>query len=134
MTIRKLKSSDYDEILVNWWKSWRWAPPSRDFLPENGEGGFIVYDGDTPVCAGFNYLTNSKVGWCEFIISNFKYKDKEKRKEAITILINTIDGVLKISGCKYVFTSVKNKSLIETYKELGYTEGSSNSLEMVKEL
>lgn len=134
MTIRKLKSSDYDEILVNWWKSWRWTPPSRDFLPENGEGGFIVYDGDTPVCAGFNYLTNSKVGWCEFIISNFKYKDKEKRKEAITILINTIDGVLKISGCKYVFTSVKNKSLIETYKELGYTEGSSNSLEMVKEL
>lgn len=134
MTIRKLKSSDYDEILVNWWKSWKWTPPSRDFLPENGEGGFIVYDGDTPVCAGFNYLTNSKVGWCEFIISNFKYKDKEKRKEAITILINTIDGVLKISGCKYVFTSVKNKSLIETYKELGYTEGSSNSLEMVKEL
>lgn len=134
MIIRKLIESDYDEILVDWWKSWRWTPPSRDFLPENGQGGFIVYDGDTPVCAGFNYLTNSKVGWCEFIISNFEYKDKEKRKDAITILINTIDGVLKISGCKYVFTSVKNKSLIETYKELGYTEGSSNSLEMVKEL
>jgi hypothetical protein len=134
MTIRKLKYSDYDEILVDWWKSWRWTPPSRDFLPENGEGGFIVYDGDTPVCAGFNYLTNSKVGWCEFIISNFEYKDKDKRKDAITMIINTIDGVLKISGCKYVFTSVKNKSLIETYKELGYTVGSSNSLEMVKEL
>jgi len=134
MIIRKLIESDYDEILVDWWKSWRWTPPSRDFLPENGQGGFIVYDGDTPVCAGFNYLTNSRVGWCEFIISNFDYKEKEKRKDAITILINTIDEVLKISGCKYVFTSVKNKSLTETYKELGYTEGSSNSLEMVKEL
>lgn len=134
MNIRKLNSTDYDDILVQWWKDWRWEPPSRDFLPENGEGGFIVYDGDTPICAGFNYLTNSKAGWCEFVISNFNYKEKDKRKQALYLLINTINEVLRIQGCKYVFTSVKNKQLINIYKELGYIIGSSNCTEMIKKL
>lgn len=134
MNIRKLNSTDYDDILVQWWKDWRWEPPSRDFLPENGEGGFIVYDGDTPICAGFSYLTNSKAGWCEFVISNFNYKEKDKRKQALYLLINTINEVLRIQGCKYVFTSVKNKQLINTYKELDYIIGSSNCTEMIKKL
>lgn len=134
MNIRKLNSTDYDDILVQWWKDWRWESPSRDFLPENGEGGFIVYDGDTPICAGFSYLTNSKAGWCEFVISNFNYKEKDKRKQALYLLINTINEVLRIQGCKYVFTSVKNKQLINTYKELDYIIGSSNCTEMIKKL
>ena len=78
--IRKLNSLDYDSILVKWWKDWRWTAPPKDFLPENGEGGFIVYDNDIPVCAGYIYMTNSKVGWCDWIISNFEYKNKKKRK------------------------------------------------------
>ena len=59
LNIIPLKESDYDNILCGWWTDWRWTPPSRDFLPDNGKGGFIVYDGDIPVCAGFMYDTNS---------------------------------------------------------------------------
>ena len=58
--VRPLIAEDYDKTLRQWWFDWRWTPPSRDFLPENGEGGFIVYDEETPVCAGFMYETNSK--------------------------------------------------------------------------
>jgi len=132
MIVRKLNSSDYDDILVGWWKQWRWTPPSKDFLPEDGEGGWIVYDGDIPVCAGFNYITNSKTGWCEFIISNFDYKDKEKRKQALATLIATINKFFEIQGCKYIFTSVKNESLISAYEESGFQRGSNKCLEMVK--
>ena len=60
MEVRKLNSEDYDSILVKWWKDWRWTAPPKDFLPNNGEGGFIVYDKGTPVCAGYMYVTNSK--------------------------------------------------------------------------
>ena len=28
---------------------------TKDFLPDNGKGGLIVYDDKTPVCAGFIY-------------------------------------------------------------------------------
>ncbi len=59
--IRKLNSTDYDEVLVGWWKDWGWEPPAKDFLPDDGEGGFLVLDEDIPVCAGFIYVTNSKV-------------------------------------------------------------------------
>ncbi len=132
MEVRNLIHSDYDEILVKWWKDWRWVAPSRDFLPDDGNGGLIVYDGDVPVCAGYMYITNSKTGLCEFIVSNFHYKDKEKRKEAISLLIHTIDKVLKNVGCKYSYSVLKNKSLINIYKEVGYQEGSKNCTEMVK--
>ena len=132
MEVRNLIHSDYDEILVKWWKDWRWVAPSRDFLPDDGNGGLIVYDGDIPVCAGYMYVTNSKTGLCEFIVSNFHYKDKEKRKEAISLLIHTIDKVLKNVGCKYSYSVLKNKSLINIYKEVGYQEGSKNCTEMVK--
>lgn len=134
MYIRKLETNDYEDILVKWWKDWRWEPPLKDLLPDNGEGGWIVYDGETPVCAGFNYITNSKVGWSEFIVSNFDYKNKKKRKEAINLLILTINKFLQINGCKYVYTSLKNKSLVGIYKDLGYQEGSNNCLEMIKKI
>ena len=55
--IRELNETDYDEILVGWWKDWGWKPPQRDFLPNDGKGGIIIYDDETPVCAGFMYIT-----------------------------------------------------------------------------
>jgi hypothetical protein len=48
-----------------------------------------VYDGDIPVCAGFIYVTNSRVAWVDWIISNKEYIE-DKRREAITMLIETL--------------------------------------------
>ena len=42
LNIRPLEVSDYDNILVDWWNDWRWTAPTKDFLPENGTGGYIV--------------------------------------------------------------------------------------------
>ena len=61
LSIEPLQEGDYEDILCKWWKDWRWTPPSKDFLPENGTGGFMVFDSGTPVCAGFN-LDLSKPG------------------------------------------------------------------------
>lgn len=132
MEIRQLTSNDYDEILVGWWKDWRWTAPMRDFLPMNGAGGYIVYDEDIPVCAGYMYLTNSKAGWCDWIVSNFNYRGK--RKEALSLLIDTISTQLKKLGYEYSYTVLKSKSLINTYKESGYMEGSTQCTEMIKKL
>ncbi len=76
LTTRQIVAEDYDKILVDWWIAWGWKPPVRDFLPNNGTGGIIVYDGETPVCAGFVYVTNSKVCWVDWVISNKDYKKK----------------------------------------------------------
>lgn len=134
MYIRKLEHKDYDEILTKWWKDWRWSAPPRDFLPEDATGGLIVYDEEVPVCAGFVYMTNSKVGWVEFIVSNMDYKDKENRRLYLSTLVDSLGNVLKSVGAKYTYVSLKNDSLINIYEELGYVKGSNGCLEMIKQL
>lgn len=130
LTIRQLNENDYQETLVKWWKDWGWTAPEKDFLPDNGMGGYIVYDGDIPVCAGFIYVTNSRVAWVDWIISNKEYK--EKRREAITMLIDTLTNLSKMSGSKYAYALIKNESLIKTYESLGYVKGDSYTSEMIK--
>ena len=132
LDIRILNDTDYQEILVGWWKDWGWEAPTRDFLPEDGKGGLMIMDGDTPVCAGFTYVTNSKVAWVDWIISNKTYRKKPQRKEAINLLIETLTNVCKNSGSKYCYALIKNQSLVNIYKELGYTKGDNYVGEMIK--
>jgi len=133
-TIEPLQEGDYENTLCQWWIDWRWDPPSKEFLPEDGTGGFMVYDDGVPVCAGFMYRTNSKVVWCDWIISNFGYKNRQGRKEAIELLINTIVGLAGESGNKFVYALIKNKPLINTYEKLGFSEASSYTTEMIKKI
>jgi hypothetical protein len=132
--IRPLKPSDYDEVLVGWWKEWGWEPPMRDFLPNDGAGGIIVLDGDKPVCAGFLYTTNSKVAWVDWIISSKEYRKKPNRSEAIKLLVDTLTNVAKNTGHRYSYALIKSPNLINTYEGLGYVKGDSYIGEMIKAL
>lgn len=116
MEVRSFKIKDYD-MLCEWWKAWGWTPPPADFLPSSG---FVVESNGACVCAGFAYLTNSKVGWSEFIISSKDYKEDD-RSECLDLLIDTINIFLKQMNYKYAFTSVKHKGLIDRYKKHGFT-------------
>lgn len=133
MNIRYLNENDYDTTLCKWWSDWRWTPPSRDMLPENGSGGIMVHKNGVDICAGFIFLTNSKAAWVEFIVSNFDYKEKD-RSEAITMVINTLTIIAKEKGYKFIYTSLKNKSLIQKYEMCGYIMADSNCQEMIKVL
>ena len=132
--IRPLGETDYEDILVGWWKDWKWTPPLKDFLPSDGKGGVMVLDNDIPVCAGFVYMTNSKVAWVDWIISNREYKKKPQRKEALDLLITTLTNICKDTGNKYCYALIKNKSLIKTYETLGYNSADSYTQEMIKVL
>jgi len=132
--IRELNETDYDEILVGWWEQWGWMPPQRDFLPNNGTGGVIVYDNETPICAGFMYITNSKAAWVDWIISNKEYTKKPQRKDAIKLLVSALTNICKETGNKYIYALIKNESLINTYQEIGYVKGSTYTTEMIKKL
>ena len=132
LTIRVLKEADYEDILVDWWKDWNWTPPNRDFLPDNRTGGMIVYDGNTPVCAGFIYVTNSKVAGVDWIISNKKYRDR--RAEAISMLVESLTNICQSNGAKFVYALLKHNGLVSTYEKLGYTAGDSYNKEMIKAL
>jgi hypothetical protein len=132
LSIRKLNDTDYDEILVGWWKDWKWQPIVKDFLPESGTGGMIVYDGDIPVCAGFVYLTNSSAAWVDWIISSKTYNIKPTRKEAINLLISSLTNNCEELGFKYIYALIKHPSLMEVYQDNGYSKGDNYTTEMIK--
>lgn len=131
--IRPLNETDYDTILTGWWKDWGWEPPQRDFLPDDGKGGIMVMKGDEYICAGFIYTTNSKVAWVDWIVSNKQYRDDD-RKEAISLLVDTLTNICKNTGHKYSYALIKHQSLIGTYEKLGYIKGDNYTSEMIKAL
>ena len=131
-TTKLIQYEDYDNILVGWWKDWGWQAPTRDFLPQDGMGGIMVWDGDTPVCAGFLYNTNSKVAWVDWIISNKEYR--ESRKEALTILVDSLTSLAKSIDNKFAYALIKHDGLINVYEGVGYVKGDSYNKEMIKAL
>lgn len=134
MKVKSLKEGDYENILSKWWEDWGWQRPEKDFLPDDGKGGVMVYDGDTPVCAGFIYVTNSSVAWVDWIVSSRTYRKKPQRKQAIKLLIESLTNICKSSGYKYSYALIKHKGLIESYENLGYNKGDSYVGEMIKVL
>jgi len=129
--IRRLVEGDYENTLVDWWKAWGWEVIPKDFLPENGTGGLMVSKGDVDICAGFIYLTNSKVALTEFVVSNKEYKDND-RSDAIQLLIDSILLLADERGYKYAHVILKNKSLLNKYKKSGYLVSDDNVTEMLK--
>jgi len=131
LNIRMLKDSDWN-TLVKWWDAWpEWQAPAKDFLPENGTGGFIVEKQDQSIVAGFLYITNSKAALLEWIVSNPKYREDD-RQQAIELLIEGAENVCKKQGIKYIFSIGRTKQLINTHKKLGYHVDDKPSHEIVK--
>lgn len=109
MNSRWITTEDYD-TLVEWWKFWRFCPPTREVLPDNGLSGIVVTDDDDkPICAGFIYYTNSPIAWIEFIVSNPEVKDKKIRHESLVFLINELSGIALLNNRKVIYSSLKRK-------------------------
>ena len=131
LNIRQLNTKDYS-TLKKWWDKWKeWTAPSQEFLPDNGTGGFIVEKGNEPIVAGFVYLTNSKAALLEWIVSDPEYREAD-RKQALELLINECEQVVKLGGYKYMFSIGRNKNLMSTHKKLGWNVDENPSHELVK--
>jgi len=130
--VKALQESDWD-YLPSWWKWWRWPKINRETLPLNGLGGLMVYKGDIPIVTGFLYLTNSSATWLDWIVSNPEYKDKD-RKEALELLIASLEDVAKAQGYSIIISLTRNIHLINTHKKLGYTVDETPSYEISKKI
>ena len=132
LKIRALQESDW-ETMCSWWKWWKWPNMTKDLLPMNGCGGLMVYKGEIPIAIGFLYLSNSKVAWLDWIVSNPEYRESD-RKESIELLIKSLEEVAVIQGFSIVISITRNKGLIETHKKLGYSVDETPSYELSKKI
>mgnify|MGYP002623463790 CR=1 FL=1 len=133
LNIRRLKEDDW-ETLCSWWEKWpEWVNPPKDYLPDNGTGGLMVYKQATPIVAGFIYYTNSKGALLEWIVSNPDYREDD-RKQAIELLVKAAEEVCKANGVKYIFTIGRSKPLIKLHKKLEWTVDEKPSYEITKRI
>lgn len=127
-----LESKDYDLILTPWWHSWGWGTaPSREILPENGNGGMIVFDSETPICAGFLYETNSKICWINWVVSNRHYRKKPNRSQAFSMLIKNLEREAFARGYKACYFASNSSTLNARMENEGFNKGSFTQ-EMIK--
>ena len=130
LNIRKLKEEDYD-IFSDWWVKWDWPVLPKEFLPNNGTGGYMVEKNGIPIVCGFVYETNSKWYLFEWIVSNPKYRDKD-RKQAIELLITSVQDIYSRKGVRALFAVGRNNKLIEIKKKLGWIVEPKPSYELTK--
>ena len=132
LQLRQLEESDW-EMLQSWWKAWGWPEMTKDLMPLEGLGGLIIEKEDKPIASGFVYLTNAKVAWTEWIVSDPDYREDD-RVEALKTLVQGLEEVAIQAGCKIVLSVGRNKGLLNIHKELGYTVDDSPSYEISKKI
>ena len=132
LQVRALRESDWETMLA-WWKAWGWPEMSKDLMPLNGLGGIIVEKEDIPIASGYLYLTNAKVAWTEWIVSDPNYR-QEDRGDALKMIVNGLEDIAIASGYKIILSVGRNKGLLNIHKELGYTVDDSPSYEISKKI
>ena len=129
LQVRKLIEQDWD-FLPSWWEAYNQPVPQRDFLPDNGLGGFMVCKEHDPIAAMFLYTTNSKTAIPAIVISDKYYKDND-RSDALQLLVDFTTNFAKDMGYKYSFAWAKPGILLEKYKKSGFTVDKTPSYELI---
>ena len=119
MKVLPFKTEDHYQVVKSWWDQYEgWDAIHPDILSDTG---FIVFEDDEPLVAGWMYLTNSKVAWLEWVVSNPEC-DRIQRATAIHLLIGHITHMTDSLGLKMLMSAVVNPGFIEKLKEHSFQE------------
>ena len=117
ITIRLIKEEDY-EFINSWLKAIKVKPPSRKFLPENGLHGLMACKDDKPIVCLYIYLTNSKMAYSDYMISDPNYKGKD-RYNIILELMNQSIGIAWNLGYEDYWFITNDKGMLKRCKAIG---------------
>lgn len=119
------KQKDYKKI-AKWWIDHGQVPCHPDLLPNLG---FIIDD----IVAGFIYQTDSSTVYFESIVSK-KDSDKEERRKALKILIETVCNTSKEMGYKQLIFHTVYPHLKKLGEEFGCKAFDGSNERFFKEL
>jgi len=117
--VRPVKVEDYVD-LIEWWKFYDHVEvPSSDILPNSGLGGLVVEKEGRMIAAAYIYLTNSAIGYVDFLVSDPSYKGRD-RFEMITLLIDACSEVAVNQGCRIVWAMTTYDGVVRRCEKLGH--------------
>jgi len=123
VNIRKIELKDY-EYIDKWWVEQGYDAISKEILPMQGLGGLIV-EKEKPIAAAYLYLTNSKMGYIDNLISDPKYVSKD-RFDVIANLMAACKKMAEDVGCLDIWAITNNKGILKRCKKLGYNVTKTN--------
>ena len=122
INFRSFKKGDY-ETCCEWWKWW-WKrcglnPVKRVFLPKD-ERCFIIEKNNIPIACYFLFIMEPMtVGWVTYLVSNPKYKEKD-RKDLIKLLIQNVEKEAEKYGILQLFTVCGDKHMSNIQNSLDW--------------
>ena len=122
-------SKDY-VTLRKWWCAHNSFPPKGEHLSTTG---VVVEVEGKPVCAGFLYNTDSKIGVFEFVVSDPE-ADKKIRCNALNCLIKSIQEIAKRREYSLIYTSVNIGAYISKLKDAGFLVVDKNQTHLFYEV
>ena len=131
MKVRKLHEKDWD-YLPSWWEAYNQPVPQRNFLPNNGLGGFVVesHPDKTPIAAMFLWTTNSDTAIPAVVISDKSYQDTN-RSDALQLLVDFTTDFAHDLGYKFSFAWAKPGKMLKYYEKTGFTVDDTPSYELI---
>jgi len=119
--VRQITMDDYKQIDA-WYKKRGELRPKMILLPNDGLGGFIVEKNEKPVAVIYLYLTNSKMGYFDFLMSDPDYKEKD-RPNIIMSLFYYCHKKAVSTGCNCIFFTTAITGVIDKFKKLMSNSG-----------
>tara|TARA_R110002074_G_scaffold194553_4_gene360615 strand:+ start:356 stop:808 length:453 start_codon:yes stop_codon:yes gene_type:complete len=119
INIRPIRVEDYLK-LIKWWEYYDHVQvPSSDLLPDGGLGGFAVEKEGRMIAAAYIYLTNSSMGYVDFLVSDPDYKGRD-RFDLITQLIEACSEHGIKQGCRIIWAMTTYKGVVSRCEKLGH--------------
>lgn len=124
MKITQFNYEKHADEVMKWGSKHKFPLPAKEFLPETG----IMVD-DSAV--GFVYLSNSNLAWIEWIFSNPE-KSPDERKEALDLLMSTLEKIAIAHGMKAIFSSSGHDGYRKVLERNGFQETDVNVVHHIK--
>ena len=123
INFRSFKEGDY-EVCCEWWEWWDKSfggkGIERELLPKN-ERCYIIEKNNTPVACIFLFLSLDvqRLAWVTNLVSNPKYREKDRRT-LIELLIEKTSEEAKKYGVSQLFTVCGDSHMSNIHKNLNW--------------
>lgn len=101
--------------------------------PMYPDTGIIMQDENTGegIYIGFVWKTNSKLCQVGFIARNKKYKKSNPSEQTLKIFVHQLLLYANDLGFDFIATWSEDKNLVSCFKEIGFTEASNRTSELI---